>query len=144
MRLGYTVHILLKQSDANTQGSYYIPYTQYNYENQPLRQNLRLIINLVNQAADNSYRTKYRITYSSILLELQLIHFPRLFPANIMHCVFLNITPFLYRLWNSIKLKINNPKTRGKYVDRFPELPSYHLSDAELRIISSALTKLRP
>jgi len=29
-------------------------------------------------------------------------------------------------------------------MDRFLELPSYHLSDAKLRIIGSALTKLRP
>jgi len=61
-----------------------------------------------------------------------------------MYCVLLNITPFLYCLWNSIKLKINDPKTRGKYVDRFPELPSYCLSDAKLRIIGLALTKSRP
>jgi len=29
-------------------------------------------------------------------------------------------------------------------MDRFPELPFYRLSDAELRIIGLALTKLRP
>ena len=92
---------------------------------------------------DNSYRIKYRITYSSILLELQLIYFLQSFSANIMYYVLLNITPFLYHLWNSIKLKINNPKTRGKYMDRFPELPSYYLNNTELKTISSALTKLR-
>ena len=92
---------------------------------------------------DNSYRIKYGITRSSILLELRLIHFPQLFPANIMHCVLLNITPFLYRLWNSIKLKINDPKTKGGYIDRFPQLPSYCLRDTELRTIGSVLTKLK-
>ena len=51
--------------------------------------------------------------------------------------------PFLYCLWNSIKLKIDNPKTRGGYVDRFSELPSYRLRDTELRIIGLVLTKLR-
>jgi hypothetical protein len=60
-----------------------------------------------------------------------------------MHYILLNITPFLYCLWNSIKLKINNPKTRSEYVDRFPELPFYCLSDTELRIINLVLTKLR-
>ena len=128
---------------ADTRGSYYVPHTRYNYENQPLRQNLRLVINLVNQAADDGYRTKYGITRSSILLELRSIHFPRSFPADIMHCVLSNITPFLYRLWNSTKLKIDDPKTRGGYVDRFPELPSYRLRDTELRTIGSALTKSR-
>jgi hypothetical protein len=60
-----------------------------------------------------------------------------------MHCVLLNITPFLYRLWNGIKLKIDDSKTRGDYIDRFPELPSYRLSDIELKIIGSVLAKLR-
>ena len=60
-----------------------------------------------------------------------------------MHCILSNITPFLYRLWNSIKLKINDPKTKSKYVDRFLELPSYRLNDTELRIIGSVLTKLK-
>ena len=60
-----------------------------------------------------------------------------------MYCVFLNIIPFLYRLWNGIKLKINNPKTRNKYVDRFLELPFYYLSNTKLKIINLVLTKLR-
>ena len=92
---------------------------------------------------DNSYKTKYKITCSSILLELRSIHFPRSFPVNIMYCVLLNIMPFLYCLWNSIKLKINNPKTRGKYIDRFLDLPSYYLSNTELRTIGLVLTKSR-
>ena len=92
---------------------------------------------------DNRYRIEHRITCSSILLELQLIHFPQSFFANIMHCVLLNIILFLYHLWNGIKLKIDDSKTRGDYVDRFLELPSYHLSDTELKTIGSALAKLR-
>ena len=92
---------------------------------------------------DNRYRIEHRITCSSILLELQLIHFPQSFPANIMHCVLLNIILFLYYLWNSTKLKINNLKTRGDYVDRFLELPFYCLSDTKLKTIGLALAKLR-
>jgi hypothetical protein len=92
---------------------------------------------------DNRYRIKHGITHSSILLELQLIYFLQSFSTDIMHCVLLNIILFLYRLWNGIKLKINDLKTRSNYIDKFLELPSYYLSNIELRIISLILTKLR-
>jgi hypothetical protein len=92
---------------------------------------------------DNRYKIEYRITYSSILLKLQSIHFPQSFPANIMHYMLLNITPFLYHLWNGTKFKIDNPKTKNDYMDKFPELPFYYLSDTELKTINSVLAKLR-
>jgi hypothetical protein len=60
-----------------------------------------------------------------------------------MHYILLNITPFLYHLWNGIKLKINNPKTKGEYIDRFLELSFYCLSDTKLKIIGLVLTKSR-
>ena len=60
-----------------------------------------------------------------------------------MHYMLLNIILFLYYLWNSIKLKINDLKTRGDYVDRFPELLFYCLSDTELKTIGLALAKSR-
>ena len=51
--------------------------------------------------------------------------------------------PFLYYLWNSTKLKINDPKTRGKYIDRFLELLFYRLTNTKLKTIGLALTKSR-
>jgi hypothetical protein len=60
-----------------------------------------------------------------------------------MHYILLNITPFLYHLWNGIKLKINNPKTKSKYINRFLKLLFYYLTNIKLKTISSALTKLK-
>src|SRR6266702_1403303 len=131
------------QRRADTRGSYYVPYTWYNYENQPLCQDLWCVINLVDRAVDNRYRIEHRITCSSILLEFRSIYFLWSFPTNIIHYVLLNIILFLYCLWNGIKFKIDDLKTKGNYIDRFLELPFYYLNDIELKMIGLALAKSR-
>jgi hypothetical protein len=47
---------------------------------------------------------EFGITRASILLELRSLHFPRSFPVDIMHCVLLNVSETLYKLWNQTKL----------------------------------------
>ena len=65
------------------------------------------------------------------------LHFPRSFPADIMHCVLQNITPTLYKIWNRTKLEVDNPKSHGN--SRKP----YYLDVKVLEVISSSLTMAR-
>lgn len=69
----------------------------------------------------------YGITHRSILLDLPTIDFPRSFPVDTMHCMALNITKALFRLWVP-KKKAGKP---------------WELSPASLQRIGDALTVSR-
>jgi hypothetical protein len=126
----------------DNKGTYYVPHAAYGLQDLPLREELRETIYLVEQSCSEEWKTRTGITRSSILLELESIHFPRSFPADIMHCVLQNITPTLFKLWNGTKLAIDDPRTRGSYVDN-SGMPSYCLTKQSLASIGSALSEAR-
>src|SRR4051794_12061853 len=76
-----------------TQDSYYVLHTNYNFQNSSICKNLHHVIDLVEQAQQNIFNCDFDITHSSILLCLHSLHFSRSFLADIMHCVLQNITP---------------------------------------------------
>jgi hypothetical protein len=118
--------------------TYYVPHTKYDFGNPPLRSDLRTMIRLVDEANSEVYQKRTGISRSSILLELQSLHFPRSFPADLMHLILLNITPLLYGLWNQTKLAIDDRSNPN-----FAKRP-YHLDDAAIEVISSAPANARP
>ena len=124
-----------RQSGRNK--TYYVPHTVYGLQNLPVRTNLRRTIGLVEAAQSREYQQRLGINRSSILLRLRSLHFPRSFPADIMHCVLQNITPTLYKLWNGTKLSADDLKKRG--MDREP----YHLDAQVLEGISCSLAAAR-
>jgi hypothetical protein len=117
--------------------TYYVPHTNYDFSSPPLRSDLRDIIKLVDEADSEEYRKRTGVSRSSILLELQSLHFPRSFPADIMHLVLQNIAPLLYQLWNRTKLAIDD-RNHSNFAVR-----PYHLDDAAIEAISSALANAR-
>jgi hypothetical protein len=85
--------------------TYYVPHTGYNFDNPSLRgHDLRETIDQVVSLGSPEISKQFGITRASILLELRSLHFPRSFPVDIMHCILLNITETLYKLWNGTKL----------------------------------------
>jgi hypothetical protein len=129
-----------------TQGTLYVPHmhTQnYPYENPPIHTNLRRVIELVMATGSEATKTEWGITRTSILLQLRSLHFPRSFPADIMHLVLLNITEELFMLWNQTKLAIDDSKSGDQYNVRVQRSP-YLLSNQSLKIIGTALYQSRP
>jgi hypothetical protein len=133
-------------------GIYFVPHSDYNFQDPPVRTGLRERIDLVERASTrldgtasttDAYRKKHGITRKSILLELESIHFPRSFPVDIMHCVLLNITRMMFKLWIRKHLPIDDQKRRGNYVDTSGRAPYYLRSD-KLDEIGSALATARP
>lgn len=112
--------------------TYYVPHSGYNFKNPPLRSNLREVIRLVAEADSEESSRISGISRSSILLELRSLHFPRSFPADIMHLVLQNIAPTLYALWNRTKLSCDKD-----------EHQPYHLGGESIESISSALADSR-
>jgi len=47
--------------------TYYVPHSEYDFENPPLRSDLRRMIELVEEMDSNDYRKETGITRSSIL-----------------------------------------------------------------------------
>jgi len=90
------------------QNHYYIPYTKYSLGSLPTQMKLQTTISNIEKANNDAIHTNYGVTHSSILLKLQLIHFPQSFPANIMHYVLQNICPMLFGLWAKKFLKNDN------------------------------------
>jgi Transposase family tnp2 len=117
--------------------TYYVPHSEYDFENPPLRSNLREMIQLVEEADSDDYRRETGITRSSILLELRSLHFPRSFPVDIMHLVLQNLSPTLFKLWSRTKLAIDKPSHEDF------EVRSYHLDDEAIESVSSALDAAR-
>ena len=117
---------------------YYVPHDNYDFANQQPRVRLR---ELIEKVADAEDREKYGkltgISRKSVLLELRSIHFPRSFPADLMHLVLLNVTPTLYKLWNRTKLSID----KANHTDF--EVRPYHLDDSNLTTISTALVEAK-
>jgi hypothetical protein len=118
-------------------GHYYVPHTSYNFEDPPIRHGLRNLIKLVERSNSEESRKLAGVSRSSILLELPSLHFPRSFPADIMHLVLQNVAPTLYQLWSRKKLPIDKPGNRN-----FTQ-QAYHLNDASLREISTSLVGAR-
>jgi hypothetical protein len=117
---------------------YYVPHDNYDFERPPLRKRLRKLIRDIEQYGNNDdTRERTGITRSSILLELRSLHFPRSFPADIMHLVLQNIAPTLYQLWSRKKLSVDKPGNRN-----FAARP-YHLDDASISEISASLVGAR-
>ena len=119
------------------QNHYYVPHSDYNFENPPLRHGLRRTIKDVEVADSEESRKLAGITRSSILLELRSLHFPRSFPADIMHLVLQNVAPTLYKLWTKKKLPIDKRSHRNFT----PQ--AYHLDNASIDEISSAMLAAR-
>ena len=115
--------------------TYYVPHTNYDFSNPPLRENVREVVRAVATANSDEYRTRFGINRASILLELRSIHFPRSFPIDIMHCVLLNLTETLFKLWIREKLSFEK--------DAPPSEDDYHLSRASLKAISKSLATAR-
>lgn len=115
--------------------TYYVPHTGYDFTNPPIRIELREDIQLIERTRSDDYRRRFGINRSSILLQLRSLHFPRSFPADIMHCVLQNITPTLYKIWNRTKLEVDHCGD-----SREP----YYLDAKVLEIISSSLEAARP
>ena len=120
----------------------YVPHTDYDITNLPIRTDLRGTIEEVEQARSSEFKTLFGINHSSILLELHSVHFPRSFPVDIMHCVLQNITPQLFQLWSGSKLKIDDPRLRGDYVDH-SSMPSYRMDSKAIESISASLAGCR-
>ena len=116
---------------------YYVPHSGYDFENPPLRSDVRRWIKLVEEGDSDDHRKETGITRSSILLELQSLHFTRSFPVDIMHLVLQNITPTLFKLWNRTKLAVDKSSHANFQVRR------YHLDDEAVETISSALSDAR-
>ncbi|KAL7271540.1 hypothetical protein RUND412_005694 [Rhizina undulata] len=119
----------LSRGDANGRGRhYYFPHTCYDHElrNFPLRTNLHQQITDVCLVNSREYFKETGISSWSVLLELRSIHFPRSFPADVMHMVLINITSLLFKLWTGDKLSFDKPGTGGEseYV-----LPHHMLAD---------------
>ena len=91
--------------------TYYVPHTDYNFRHPPFRGDdvdTRELIALVEEANSAAESKRWGITHASILLELrslESLHFTRSFPMDLMHCVLLNITETLFKLWIREKLK---------------------------------------
>jgi hypothetical protein len=99
------------------------------------RENVREVVRAVAAANSDEYRTRFGINRASILLELRSIHFPRSFPIDIMHCVLLNLTETLFKLWIREKLSFEK--------DAPPSEDDHHLSLASLKAISKFLATAR-
>jgi len=117
--------------------TYYVPHSNYNFGNPPLREDLRGMIRMVEEADSDEERKWTGISRSSILLELRSLHFPRSFPADIMHLVLQNIAPTLYKLWSRTKLPMDD-RTNSNFTRE-----SYHLDDASIAEVSAALVEAR-
>jgi tnp2 family transposase/uncharacterized protein DUF4218 len=130
-----TIESEMGESASNAPGTYYVPHTNYDFNSPPLRgDNLRDVIKLVVDANSPDYCTQHGITRASILLELRSLHFPRSFPIDIMHCVLLNITENLYKLWSRKKLAFETC---------LPPVENRHLSEASIKTISESLVSAR-
>ncbi len=133
----------VRRTDARY-SPYYVPHTDYHFENPPIRTNLRANIETVEVANDDESRMLSGIKGKTELLRLRSIHFPRSFPGDIMHCVLQNITPSLFQLWNRTKLAIDNKNAASS--TSHPErsgLPSYYLEKSDLDSIGDALVQSR-
>jgi Domain of unknown function (DUF4218) len=128
----------LRQGNAHE--TYYVPHTDYNFASPPLRgdnRNQREIIDLVERAKSAAQSTRIGINRASILLELRSLHFTRSFPIDIMHCVLLNITETLFKLWNGTKLGFEQEASAEAIDDQ------YHLSSEAIILISETLAAAR-
>jgi Transposase family tnp2/Domain of unknown function (DUF4218) len=119
----------------NGRGTYYVPHTSYNFDNPPLRKYdaLRNVIDLVVESQSDDMSKRFGITRASILLELRSVHFTRSFPIDIMHCVLLNITETLFKLWNRKKFDFEKDS---------PPSPS-HLSTESTEAIGKSIAAAR-
>jgi Transposase family tnp2/Domain of unknown function (DUF4218) len=116
---------------------YYVPHSNYNFESPPLRKRLRNTIKLVEDADSEDSKKLTGITRSSILLELRSLHFPRSFPADIMHLVLQNVAPTLYQLWTQKKLPID----KRSHPNFTPQ--AYHLGNASINEIGASMVGAR-
>src|SRR5204863_7506202 len=113
------------------------PHSDQDIRSLPLRTNLRMVIELVETASDDEYRKKFGINHKCLLLQLHSLHFPRSFPADIMHCVLQNVTPTIWRLWNCTKLTVDDPKESESCLE------DYYISKDQLDLIDIALAAAR-
>ena len=121
----------------NKNRTYYVPHTDYNFRHPPFRgddADTRELIALVEEANSAAESKRWGITRASILLELRSLHFTRSFPMDLMHCVLLNITETLFKLWIREKLKFEKSA---------PPVPNRHLSTFSINAISKTLAKSR-
>ncbi len=126
------------------QSSYYVPHTNYPFENPPIRTRLRADIETVEIAGDDESRLTTGIKGKTELLRLRSIHFPRSFPGDIMHCVLQNVTPMLFQLWNRTKLTIDDKKASNRTAHQdHSGIPSYCLEKIDLDSIGDALVQSR-
>jgi hypothetical protein len=118
---------------------YYVPHTDFSFENPPMRVDLRSLIEQVHQAGDTESGLLTGIRCRSELLRLSSIHFPRSFPGDIMHCVLQNVTPTLFQLWNRTKLSVDDKKNQTTTNER----PSYFLTKDDMEAIGNAMSSAR-
>ena len=111
-----------------TSNTYYVPHNGI-YSGFDMRCDARRDIQLCVEADKDDLYSQWGITRKSILTELRSIHFPRSFPIDMMHCVLLNITPLLFRLWIGKVPGIDNENNK----------PAYRLSSKDLSSIGDTL-----
>ena len=127
-----TCSITAEKSNEKSK-TYNVPHSSYNFNDPPLRTDLRKTIRLVEKADSEKSCQLTGVSRSSVLLELKSLHFPRSFPADVMHLILQNVAPLLYGIWSRTKLAIDNRKNAN-----FVSQP-YHLDGAVIKGINSAL-----
>lgn len=118
-------------------GTYYVPHIDYDFACPELRgdnQQQREIIATVVEANSPSHNMKSGINRASILMELRSINFTRSFPIDLMHCVLLNITETLFKLWNRTKLS---------FEQEAQPVPGCHFFKPSIDAISESLATAR-
>jgi hypothetical protein len=96
---------IVGQTQSNRRINYY-PHTYQGIDVHRLsyRRNLRKTIHDVCFANNEEVRKNSGIRGLSILLELRALHFPRSFPYDTMHLIFLNTVKNIFKIWKGIRL----------------------------------------
>ena len=95
------IHGVIAPSSSGKKHLNYYPHTMQDVDVNKLqsRHNLRKTIMDVCFANNEELRKETGIRSQSILLELRALHFPRSFPYDTMHLIFLNIVKNTFKLW---------------------------------------------
>ena len=95
------IHGVIAPSSSGKKRLNYYPHTMQDVDVNKLqsRHNLRKTITDVCFANNEELRKETGIRSQSILLELRALHFPRSFPYDTMHLIFLNIVKNTFKLW---------------------------------------------
>jgi hypothetical protein len=98
---------LITATAGSTGKTLYIPHTDVDISNLPLRTHMRQIIHLFAGITDPVLQAAkgkdLGIVRASILLRLPTLRFPESFPLDIMHSILQNVTPMIHTLMGGRK-----------------------------------------